>query len=131
MQPRTHGCNCDTFICHSSNILLKAGTWQRQAFSRKDKYNPNLMTFQNKVHYRKKHSLREVLLFHNYTFSIHFLSHRHKKPIKKPQHICFCGFLIFICICDKEFLSVTTGSSLITWSISRYRSALCNLYCSA
>lgn len=44
----------DTIIRHSSNILLKAGIWQRQVFSRKDKYESNLMIFQNKEHLQGK-----------------------------------------------------------------------------
>lgn len=62
MKPNTHiadilSYNCETVLRHSSNTLLRAGTWQTQVFSRKYKYKPNLMTFQNKEHYRKKDPL--------------------------------------------------------------------------
>lgn len=79
------------------------------------------MTSQNKEHYRKKASLWEVLLIDNYRFSIHFFkSYTHKNF--EIWHSCFC-------ICDEQFLSANTNtdSSLITWSISGYRSVLCNL----
>lgn len=82
------------------------------------------MTSQNKEHYRKKASLWEVLLIDNYRFSIHFFkSYTHKNF--EIWHSCFC-------ICDEQFLSANTNtdSSLITWSISGYRSVLCNLNCS-
>lgn len=82
--------------CHT--VLQKARTWQRQVWSKKFKYEPNLVTFQNKEHYRKKPSLWEVLLVDNYRFSIIFL--------KSYTRILKSDIAVFICICDEQFLSL-------------------------
>lgn len=72
--------------------LEKARTWQRQVCSRKHKYEPNLVTFQNKKHYRKKPSLWEILLVDNYRFSvIIFKSYTNKNF--KIWHSCFHLYL--------------------------------------
>lgn len=111
---------------HCDWALQKARAWQRQVCSRKQKYEPNLVTFQNKKHHRKKPSLWEVLPVDNYRFSIRFFkSYTHKNL--KIWHSCFHLYLWWaIPACA----NTNTDSSLITWSISGYRSVLCNLNCS-
>lgn len=113
------------WLCYCDWALQKAGTWQRQVCSRKQKYEPNLVIVQNKEHYRKKPSLWEVLLVDNYGFSIHFLKSYTQKNFK-IWHSCF-----HLCLwwAIPVFANTNTDSSPITWSISGYRSVLCNLNC--
>lgn len=100
-QPSTHGSNRETMIEPLATPCRKQERARGKPAPGKHKYEPNLMTFQNKEHYRKKASLWEVLLIDNYRFSIHFLSHTHTRILKSDIAV-FVFVMSNSCLCQHK-----------------------------